>query len=132
MVESKPKARDYFNLFFNLSEEIVDGLIVKALKDVKPEWLKFAIENDIDVYDYLFYNLFKDYTQTPEWQGLIRLISRKFWHVIEKYISNANLLYQILSLNPENKKLLDTPKGREWLNRTVVSAYQKFYQFVWL
>jgi len=127
----KPKAHDYFNLFFSLSEEIVDGLIVKTLKDIKPEWLKFAIENNIDIYDYLFYNLFKDYTQNPEWQGLIRLIARKFWKVIEKYISNANLLYQILSLNPENKKLLDTPEGREWLNKTVTSVYQKFYQFVW-
>ncbi len=126
------QARNLFFKILGLSDKVIESMIITALRNVKPEHIKEAVEKDIDAFDYLFFNHFSKYTSHPHFSGLLRIAFRKYWHLVEKYLCNVQNLYLVLTYGrPEIKKILDTPKGRRWLNKVAESAYKKLYRWVW-
>lgn len=128
----KRQARNLFFKILNLSDKVIETFIISFLREVKAEHIKYAIDNDIVVFDYLFYQKFKEYVSHPQFSGLIRLALRKYWRLVEKYLADVRNLYFVLTYNkPDIKKLLDSPKGRKWLNKNAELSYKKLYKWVW-
>ncbi len=110
-----------------ITEKELENFIVEMLKSIKPEHLKTAIEKNIDPFDFLISKI----QDNPYLLGVTKFALKKFWKIIVKYLQ-PKILYNILSQNPENKKLLDTPEGRRWLNEMCKKVYDKLYYWVWL
>lgn len=60
----------------------------------------------------------------------VRFIIMLHWSEISAYLSKVENVYKVLARKPEIKKLLDTPQGRIWLNKTVELLYWKLYNLV--
>jgi len=121
--------RNAFSFLKNLLTLNLDirPFIEESLKKVTPDMLRKAINENIDPYDFLFSYFLSD---KPEIARLVKYVIRKYWNIIVEYLQPKKL-YDVLSRNPENKQILDTPQGIRWLNEACQRAYNKLYYFVW-
>ena len=112
------------------SKEKIDGFITWSLeKYVNEENLTYAIENDLDIITLALnhYGLSHSKAITP----LFRLAMKMYWTEAETYLTHVEKAFSILTRKPEIKKILDTEKGRSYLNRCCKQTYSRLYNFIW-
>ena len=112
------------------SKEKIDRFITWSLeKYVNAENLNYSIENDLDIITLALnhYGLSHSKTVTP----LFKITMKMYWEEAESYLIHVEKVYSILTRKPELKKILDTEKGRSYLNRCCKQTYDKLYSFVW-
>lgn len=112
------------------SKDKIDGFITWSLeKYVNEENLNYSIENDLDIITLALnhYGLSHNKTITP----IFRLAMKMYWEEAESYLTHVEKVYSILTKKPEIKKILDTEKGRSYLNRCCKQTYSALYDFIW-
>lgn len=112
------------------SKEKIDDFITWSLeKYVNEENLSYSIENDLDIVTLALnhYGMSHSKTITP----IFKITMKMYWGEVESYLINVEKVFSILSKKPEIKEILDTEKGRSYLNRCCKETYDKLYDFVW-
>jgi hypothetical protein len=90
---------------------------------VTPDKLKAAVEGRIPTDAWLVNHFHMgDPLCRPLWTLAIQL----FWDEVESNLTDVSRLYGYLTLDPRNRAILDTPEGRDFLNR----ACRYFYAFL--
>ena len=91
--------------------------------------LQYAIENDLDILTLALNHYGLGHSSiTPS----LRTVLKLYWDEVEPLLTDASKIYSIIiSKRPECKKILDTPKGRNYLNRCCQETYNKLYEFTW-
>lgn len=109
---------------------LVDRFIRWALNGyVNKENMEEAIQNNVDI---IALSLNHFHLGSPLVAPVFRLALQMFWsEFIEQYIADTQKIYDILATNPEVKAILDTPQGRDYLNRCCEASYESLYNFAW-
>jgi hypothetical protein len=95
-----------------------------------PENLRQAVENNTDMTKLLFNHW---HLSNPMIQPILKLVLQAYWNEIEQAVTNVPKIYSILaSANPENRKILETPQARKYLNRQCEQLYGELYRIAWL
>jgi len=94
-----------------------------------PENLKKAVEENLNLTKLMFnhYHLGNNLIQP-----ILKLAIQAYWNEIEETITNVPKIYSILAENPENKKILDTPQARKYLNQQMEELYSTLYSIAWV
>ena len=112
------------------SKDKIDGFITWSLeKYVNEENLNYSIENDLDIITLALnhYGLSHSKTVTP----IFKLAMKMYWDEAESYLTHVEKVFSILAKKPEIRKILDTEKGRSYLNRCCKQTYSKLYDLIW-
>jgi hypothetical protein len=109
---------------------LVERFIRWALTNyVTAENLQNAIRDEIDI---LQVSLNHFHLGHPLVAPLFRLALQMFWNeFVDTYIADVTKIYSILTEIPDVKIILDTPEGRDYLNRCCKTTYDTLYTFVW-
>ena len=59
------------------------------------------------------------------------MVLKIYWDEIEALLTNVSRVYTTISKKPKCAHLLDTPRGRSYLNRCCESTYSRLYTFTW-
>ena len=102
--------------------------ITRGLAFVTPDRLSQAVSQNADLVA-LFSNHF--HLSHPVINPLARLAFRVFWNDIDRLLSRVQNVYDALTRNPWNKRLLDTPEGRRYLNEQVRRFAYWIWTFAW-
>ncbi len=101
-------------------------------KKVDPSQIETAIEEDQSLKPVL-YNHF--HLNQPQVRQLSIRVLRSRWEQIEEYLTSVpRILGMIVSESDKPQEMLDvldTPQGREWLNRRVEELYNELYRLAW-
>jgi len=110
-------------------EKQVENFIEWILQNfVTEKNLRYAIENDLDILTLALNHYGLGHGDlTP----LFRLAMKMYWDEAESYLTNVSKVMALLSRKPRCSKILDTEKGRDYLNRCCRSTYDRLYAFVW-
>jgi len=54
-----------------------------------------------------------------------------YWGEVEGLLTDVSRVYGLLASNPESRRILDTPRGRSYLNRQVKRLYEVLYELAW-
>jgi len=110
-------------------ERQVENFIEWVLqKFVTEKNLRYALENDLDILTLAFNHYGLGHGDlTP----LFRLAMKMYWDEVESYLTNVSKVLSLLSKKPKCSEILDTVKGRDYLNRCCRSTYDRLYTFVW-
>ena len=106
----------------------MQNLIKEAIRSIRPEWVKEAIQKDLDLVPLIFNHY---HLSDPKVKPMARLVLQKFWADLEKYLTNANEILKAFSDNKEIVKILASEEGIIWLNKQVTKLYDAFYYYVW-
>lgn len=88
-----------------------------------------AIKNNVDI---IALSLNEFHLGSPLVAPIFKLALQMFWtEFIEEYVADAKKIYEILSVDPEVKAVLDTDVGRDYLNRCCEASYDSLYSFAW-
>lgn len=112
------------------SKEKIDGFITWSLeKYVNEENLNYSIDNDLDIITLALnhYGLSHSKTVTP----LFRLAMKMYWNEAETYLTNVENVFNLINKKPECAKIINTERGRSYLNRCCKQAYAKLYTLIW-
>ncbi|RLJ08626.1 MAG: hypothetical protein DRP12_00230 [Candidatus Aenigmatarchaeota archaeon] len=114
------------------SRSRVLSLITLGIKQIRAEELENAIKSGFDP-SLLIFNHLSGYMNNPILKPIIRAGLRKWWGEIESVLTDARKVYGILTENrPDLKRILDTERGRRWLNWAVYQSYSNLYRYTWL
>jgi len=112
-------------------EEQAEEWLKEGMGRIDGDDLEDAIESDFNA-STLLLNHFHEYMEHPVLGGLTRLVFKHFWDTVEYILTDANKIYNILTENrPDLKDLLNTPKGKKWLNESTQTSYENLYAWVW-
>jgi len=111
-----------------LAHDRVLTWIRASLYLISPEQAIYAIENNVRVDQLLFQALHLNH---PLVSPLARNLFRIFWQSVSFYLTDAWQLYSILAVKPEVKRVLDTEKGRRWLDQSILNGYTVLYNYCW-
>lgn len=91
--------------------------------------LEEAIDSDLDILTLALNHYGLSHSSiTP----LFRFTLKLYWNEVESYLTDVQRIMDTLSGKPRCAKILDTPRGRDYLNRCCLSAYNQIYDFVWI
>jgi len=110
-------------------DKIVDQFMNYLLTFIiKPENLKTAVENNLDLTTLLFnhYHLHSNIIFP-----LFKFVARAYWDKIEEYLCDVPKIYRILSQNPDNIQILERTETKKYLNEQITKLYQTLYILVW-
>lgn len=95
---------------------------------VNEENLRYAIDNDLDILTLALnhYGLSHS-TVTPT----LRTVLKLYWGEAEALLTDVSRVYATLSRKPGCARLLDTRRGRSYLNRCCESTYRRLHAFTW-
>lgn len=95
---------------------------------VNEQNLRQAIDEDIDILKLALnhYGLSHS-TVTP----LFKLTLKMYWDEAEAYLTDVQRIIDTISKKPRCKEIIDTPEGRDYLNRCAQASYDHLYAFVW-
>lgn len=113
----------------HLNEESVPRWIAKGLNSLTPEMLEKAIlewQDPLLLVEYL-------HLENPAVKFVaVTYILKPYWERVKETLNDDPwILYDQIARDPEKKKMLDTPKGREWLNYVRKRSYQYYYEYTW-
>ena len=110
-------------------ERQVENFIEWTLQNfVTEKNLRYALENDLDILTLALNHYGLGHGDlTP----LFRLTMKMYWDEAESYLTNVSKVLSLLSRKPRCSEILDTEKGRDYLNRCCRSTYDRLYTFVW-
>jgi len=109
-------------------EELLKAFFAWGLTFITPENLKRAVEEDIDPPTLLFNHY---HLSHPIVYPLAQFVFKCFWDEIEYFITSVPRIYKLFIRNPSNKPILDTTKGRKYLNKICKRSYAHLYNFTW-
>ena len=90
--------------------------------------LRYALENDLDILTLALNHYGLGHGDlTP----LFKLTMKMYWDEAESYLTNVSKVLSLLSKKPKCSEILDTEKGRDYLNRCCRSTYNRLYDFIW-
>lgn len=126
---SKISLREIIYEITHISEESVPRWIAKGVSNLTPEMLETAIlewQDPLLLADYL-------HLENPAVKFVARTyILKPFWERVKKTLNDEPLeLYNLIAKDPEKKKLLDTERGRAWLNYVRKRCYRYYYGYTW-
>jgi hypothetical protein len=110
------------------AEERAMTWIRTALYLIKPEQVQEAIVNNLAAEQVLFGYL---HLTNPLVAVLARPILGIFWESISYFLYDARRLFNILSANPDVAIILNTDKGKTWLNQCCVNGVVWLYNYIW-
>ena len=110
-------------------KRLIEQFVEWGLSRLTPSNLKQAIDRKTQPIK-IFSNEW--HLGTPIVQNMIKLAFRRVdtWPLIEESLTTENV-YNILCRIPENKVILDTPEGKDYIYRTVKDIYNFLYTIVW-
>ncbi len=102
--------------------------LLQLLASIPAEKLREYIEKDRSLRDELDSYL----RGNPAISSMLIAYLRLNWGRLESTLTNVQgLLAEILARRPDFADVLDTPRGREWLNRQARELYDYLYNLVW-
>jgi len=109
---------------------LVERFIRWALTNyVTAENMETAIQQNVDI---LQISLNHFHLGHPLVSPLFKLALQLFWtEFVDLYIADATKIFSMLSEIPDVKPIIDTERGREYLNACCRSTYDSLYTFVW-
>jgi hypothetical protein len=109
---------------------LVERFIKWALTNyVTAENIETAIQEN---YDILQISLNHFHLGHPLVSPVFKLALQLFWsEFVETYIADATKIYSVLAEIPNVKEIIDTERGRQYLNACCHSTYESLYNFVW-
>lgn len=110
-------------------ERQVEHFIQWTLRNfVTEKNLRYAIENDLDILTLALNHYGLGHGDlTP----LFRLAMKMYWDEAESYLTNVAKVLSLLSEKPKCAEILDTVRGRDYLNRCCRTTYDRLYDFIW-
>jgi len=110
-------------------ERVVKTVLSWGLSKVTKENLEWAIRENVDLITLAFNHY---HLGNPMIKPLFKLVLKVYWNPIEEYLTDVNKIYAVIVKNkPDCKEILDTPEGRDYLNRLVDAAYNYLYELAW-
>jgi len=90
--------------------------------------LQYAIDQDLDILTLALNHYGLSHSSlTPTF----RMVLKIYWGEAEALLTNVTRVHKIISKKPRCAKILDTPRGRSYLNRCCESTYTRLYAFTW-
>ena len=90
--------------------------------------LTYALENDLDILTLALNHYGLGHGElTP----LFKMVMKIYWDEAESYLTNVSKVLSLLSEKPKCAEILDTAKGRDYLNRCCRATYDRLYDFIW-
>jgi len=123
-------AKTLKDAILNPVSQQIERFISWSLKSfVNEENLRYAIDNDVDILTLALNHYGLSHSSvTP----IFRLSMKMYWDEVESYLTDVEKVFKTLSKNPNCAKIIDTEKGRSYLNRCCKEAYDKLYDFIWI
>lgn len=91
--------------------------------------LRYALDNDLDILTLALNHYGIGHGQlTP----LFKMVMKVYWDEAESYLTNVSKVLALLSEKPKCAAILNTVKGRDYLNRCCRTTYDRLYDFIWL
>lgn len=117
------------NLILHPANKQVEKFVSWSLeKFINEKNLSYAIENDLDIITLTLNHYSLGHSSvTP----LFKLSMKMYWEEVESYLINVEKIYSIISKNPKCAKILNTEKGKSYLNRCCKTAYDQLYSLIW-
>lgn len=111
-------------------ERQVENFIEWTLQSfVTEKNLRYALENDLDILTLALNHYGLGHGDlTP----LFRIVMKMYWDEAESYLTNVSKVLSLLSKKPKCAEILDTERGRDYLNRCCRSTYNRLYDFIWV
>jgi hypothetical protein len=98
-------------------------------KFVNEDNLQYAIDNDLDILTLALNHYGIGHSEiTP----LFKLAIKMYWKEVEQYLTDVSKVLETLSKNEACRQLLSTEKGRNYLNRSCKTSYDRLYNIIWL
>ena len=113
----------------NPANEKVDQFIAWAFdKFVNEANLNYAIDNDLDIITLALNHYALGHSQvTP----VFKLAIKMHWNEAESYLTDVEKIYKIIEQKPGCAKIINTERGRNYLNRSCKATYTQLYQLIW-
>lgn len=110
-------------------ERQVENFIQWTLQNfITEKNLGYAIENDLDILTLALNHYGLGHGDlTP----LFKIVMKMYWDEAESYLTNVSKVLSLLSKKPKCAEILDTEKGRDYLNRCCRTTYDRLYTFIW-
>jgi len=90
--------------------------------------LQYAIDQDLDILTLALNHYGLSHSSlTPTFRTVLKI----YWDEIEALLTNVSRVHRIISKKPRCATILDTPRGRSYLNRCCESTYARLYSFTW-
>ena len=97
-------------------------------KFVNEESLNYAIDNDLDIITLALNHYALGHSQvTP----IFKLAVKMHWNEVESYLTNVEKIFKIIEQKPGCAKIINTERGRSYLNRSCKATYTELYSLIW-
>ncbi len=95
---------------------------------VNEDSLNYAIDNDLDIITLTLNHYALGHSQvTP----VFKMAMKMYWDEVESYLTNVEKIFKIIEQKPGCAKIIDTERGRSYLNRCCKVAYEQLYELIW-
>lgn len=111
------------------SSKVMENFITWSLSSfVNKKNLTQAIDEELDILTLALNHYGLSHSRiTP----LFNFTMKMFWNEVENYLTDVSKVFDVLCRKPKCASILDTERGRDYLNRCCKSAYDQLYDFVW-
>ncbi|MCD6240473.1 hypothetical protein J7K27_02970 [Candidatus Bathyarchaeota archaeon] len=117
------------NLKQALDRDSVSNWITTFLKNLNVEDVKKAVDSNLSLVKLAFNHW---HLSHPLVKPFARFVLKLYFNDLYYTLSNVPLVYkELIKNNPKLKEVLDTPKGRAWLNKQCESLRNTLYNYVW-
>ena len=111
-----------------MSRSSAESLGHMFLKNLKPEDVTDAIQKDLSLTKLCFNDFHLNHQMI---KPFVRLILKANFKDIQKLLTDVPAVYAVLAENPRIMPVLNTYKGRVWLNRQCREMYEAMYIYTW-
>jgi ribosomal protein L11 methylase PrmA len=109
----------------------VENWIKNGIQEIKLSDIEESIQKQTDPGEILIAQI-PTYLHNPLTATLIKSCLMQHWAYISGILSSTSNVYNILTENRADiKQILDTPKGRTWLNKACIDGYTILYNLTW-
>ena len=97
-------------------------------KFVNEESLNYAIDNDLDIITLALNHYALGHSQvTPVFKSAVKM----YWNEVESYLTDVEKIFKIIEQKPGCAKIINTDKGRSYLNRCCKATYNQLFSLIW-
>ena len=113
----------------NPANEKIRQFIAWSLdKFVNEDSLNYAIDNDLDIISLALNHYALGHSRvTP----VFKLAIKMHWNEVESYLTDVEKIFKIINQKPECAKIINTERGRSYLNRCCKATYLRLYSLIW-
>jgi len=111
-------------------EKFIEKFVTFALsRYINPENLENAINDNADI---LTLALNHHHLSSPIVFPFFKILLRLHWETFEALLVDVPYLYKVLCRKQGVQELLDTERGRKYINWAAETSYFKLYYLIWL